>query len=255
MKKNSEYPKYFARFYDTIYCEIRDAADRNYFLNTIRSANGKVLEVGVGTGRFFKTALMEDADIYGIDTSKDMLSVLYDKIASEDHHRISLQNAIDFNFNFKFNLIIAPFRVMMHVMEIEEQIQAINNAYDHLEPGGTFIFDTFVPDLKYIIKGFEDFVDFEGEHEEGKMLKRTVSSYPDLINQIILADFTLEWEENDQQIHKEKWAVPLRFFFRYEIELLMERTKFENFDILGDFKGNPLNKNSKEFIVVCKKSK
>lgn len=255
MKRNYEYPKYFARFYDTIYCELRDAADRNYFLNTIRAAEGRVLEVGVGTGRFFKTSLLEGADIYGIDTSPDMLAVLYDKIASEDHHRISLQSVVDFKFGFKFNFIVAPFRVMMHVMEKENQIKAINNAYDHLEPGGTFIFDAFVPDLKYIIKGFENFVDFEGEYEDGKMLKRTVSSYPDLINQIINAEFTLEWEEENNDVQSEKWMVPLRFFFRYELEHLMERTKFESYVILGDFEGNLLHEDSKEFIVVCKKSK
>lgn len=255
MKRSHQYPKHFARFYDTIYFEIRDAADRDYFLNTIRSSDGKVLEVGVGTGRFFKTALLEDADIYGIDTSPDMLGVLYDKIDTEDHHRISQQSVVDFNFDFKFNLIIAPFRVMMHVMEKDNQVKAINNVYEHLKPGGTFIFDAFVPDLKYIIKGFENFVDFEGEYEDGKMIKRTVSSYPDLINQVINAEFTLEWEEENNDIKSEKWMVPLRFFFRYELEHLVERTKFESYEILGDFKGNPLRENSKEFIVVCKKSK
>jgi SAM-dependent methyltransferase len=255
MKVPKEYPKHFARFYDTIYMEIRDTADKDFFLNNISEARGKVLEVGVGTGRFLKTALIEGADIYGIDTSPDMLDVLYDKIATEDHHRISRQSVADFTFNFKFNLILAPFRVMMHVMETENQIKAINNVYDHLEPGGNFIFDAFVPDLKYIIKGFENFVDFEGEYEDGKMLKRTVSTSPDLINQIILTEFILEWEDEEDQIQQEKWTVPLRFFFRYELEHLMERTKFESYNILGDFKGNPLTKDAKEFIVVCKKSK
>jgi SAM-dependent methyltransferase len=255
MDNKYDYPKHFARFYDTIYMEIRDSADKDFFLNNISEAQGKVLEVGVGTGRFFKTALIEGADIYGIDTSPDMLDVLYDKIATEDHHRISRQSVVDFKFDFKFNLIIAPFRVMMHVMEIEDQIKAINNVYDHLEAGGTFIFDAFVPDLKYIIKGFENFVDFEGEYEEGKKLKRIVSSYPDLINQIIKAEFILEWEDENDQVQNEKWTVPLRFFFRYELEHLMERTKFESYNILGDYKGRPLNEKSKEFIVVCKKSK
>jgi len=183
-----------------------------------------------------------------------MLDVLYDKIATEDHHRISLQSVVDFTFDFKFDLIIAPFRVMMHVMEIADQIKAINNVHDHLQAGGTFIFDAFVPDLKYIIKGFENFVDFEGEYEEGKKLKRTTSSYPDLINQVIKAEFLLEWEDENDQIQSEKWMVPLRFFFRYELEHLMKRTKFESYHILGDYEGHPLNENSKEFIVVCHKA-
>ena len=135
------------------------------------------------------------------------------------------------------------------------QIKAINNVYKHLEPGGIFIFDAFVPDLKYIIKGFENFVDFEGEYETGKMLKRTTSSYPDLINQIIKAEFKLEWEDDDHNIQSEVWTVPLRFFFRHELEHLIQRSRFESYQILGDFDGNPLKEVSKEFIVVCRKSK
>ena len=255
MDNSYNYPQNFARFYDTIYMEIRDGDDKKFFINKIKSAERKVLEVGVGTGRFFKTALLEDADIYGIDNSPAMLEQLYDKIDLEKHWRVSQQDVVNFTFDTQFELIIAPFRVMMHVMEIEEQIKAINNVYDHLEPGGTFIFDAFVPDLKYIIKGFENFVDFEGEYETGKKLKRTTSSYPDLINQIIRAEFTLEWDDDTNEIHSEKWTVPLRFFFRYELEHLLQRTKFESYEILGDFEGNPLNEDSKEFILVCMKAR
>ena len=254
MISNTPYPKSFARFYDTIYLELRDGDDKKFFLNKIKSADRKVLEVGVGTGRFFKTALLEGTDIYGIDNSPAMLEQLYDKIDPSEHWRVTQQDVINFSFDLQFELIIAPFRVMMHVMEIDEQIKAINNVYNHLEPGGTFIFDAFVPDLKYIIKGFENFVDFEGEYETGKMLKRTTSSHPDLINQIIRADFKLEWEGEANTNHKEEWTVPLRFFFRYELEHLIQRSRFESYEILGDFDGNPLNENSKEFIVICKKS-
>ena len=48
-----EYPESFARFYDLIYHRVRDGVDNEFFLNEIRQARGKVLEVGVGTGRFF----------------------------------------------------------------------------------------------------------------------------------------------------------------------------------------------------------
>ena len=58
-----EYPDFFARFYDTIYDKIRSETDAKYFLEKIKSCKGKVLEVGVGTGRFFIEALKNGADI------------------------------------------------------------------------------------------------------------------------------------------------------------------------------------------------
>ena len=248
-----KYPENFARFYDQIYHNVRDSVDSEYFLKEISSTKGKILEVGVGTGRLFLNALNRGADIYGLDISESMLNVLKKKLTKEQCNRISLQNITDFNFDFKFDLIIAPFRVIMHLLEKEEQLKAINNVYDHLNENGRFIFDTFVPDLKYLIKGFDNYTDFEGEYEKGKKVKRVVSSFPDLINQIIKVKFHLEWDEDDK-VKSEDWTLPLRFFFRYELEHLIERSNFEEYKISGDYKGNVLNQESKEFIVICKKN-
>jgi len=45
----------------------------------------------------------------------------------------------------------------------------------------------------------------------------------------------------------------LRFFFRYELEHLIERSKYNRYKILGDYQGNELNQKSKDFIIVCYK--
>ena len=170
----------------------------------------------------------------------------------DQYNRISLQNIIDFNFDFKFDLIIAPFRVIMHLLEKDEQIRAVNNVYNHLNANGRFIFDAFVPDLKQLIDGIDNQIDFEGEYDSGKKIKRTVSTKPDLINQIINIKFHLEWDE-DNELKQEDWMVPLRFFFRFELEHLIERSEFEKYKILGDYMGNEINQKSKEFIIICQK--
>lgn len=246
------YPKNFARFYDTIYHSIRDTVDNEYFHNEIQKSDGKVLEIGVGTGRLFTNALNNGADIYGLDISESMLEVLYKKLPDYQHFRISQQNIIDFSFDFNFDLIIAPFRVIMHLMNKEEQIKAIDNIYNHLNSGGKFIFDVFVPDLNQLINGIKNQVDFEGEYEPGRKIKRVVSTVPDLINQTIQVNFHMEWEDVDGLKHDD-WILPLRFFFRYELEHLLERSKFENYKIYGDYHESKLDKKSKEFVMVCQK--
>jgi len=254
MKKNmvNEYPDYFARFYDLIYHKLRDGVDNQYFLDQIKQTNGKILEVGVGTGRFFIDALTQNADIYGFDISRSMVDVLKTKLNKTQQDRVSVQNIIDFQYDFKFDLIIAPFRVVMHLLEKSSQIDAINNVYRHLKPNGRFIFDTFVPDLNYLIKGLDHHTDFDEEYEPGKSIKRIVSTQPDLINQLINIEFQFEWDE-DKGKRTEIWKLPLRFFFRYEMEHLIERTEFGGYQIFGDYKGNELGSDSKEFVVVCRK--
>ena len=248
-----EYPEAFARFYDLMYSHIRDGVDNEFFLSHIRDSD-RTLEIGVGTGRFFMEALESGADIHGIDVSKHMLEVLKDKLPEDQLYRVSQQDFTSFGFDRNFDLIIAPFRVIMHIYEKEEQLRALNNAYHHLEPGGKLIFDAFIPKLEQIINGLQNQVDFEGEYEPGRMLKRTVSTRPSLVRQRIDIHFKLEWStEHGKQT--ETWDTSLRFLFRYELEHLLERSEFESYEIFGDYHGNPLNEESGEFIVVCCKQK
>lgn len=246
------YPKSFARFYDAIYHQLRDGVDNQFFLDQIVKTKGKVLEVGVGTGRLFMEALQHGADIYGIDVSQFMIDVLVKKLNPETAKRIYHQSIVDFDLKSKFNLIVAPFRVMMHLIEKQDQLAALNNVYHNLNPGGVFIFDVFIPDLRQLVSGLHNQVDFECEYEPGKKLKRIVTTHPDLLNQIINISFRMEWDENDETKH-DVWNLPLRYYFRYELEHLIERSPFTNYTILGDYSGNALNAESKDFIVVCRK--
>lgn len=247
-----KYPENFARFYDVIYHQMRDSVDNDFFQDEVRNSGGRILEIGVGTGRLFINSLWHGADIHGIDISEEMLRVLRRKLTPEHHHRISLQNMINFKMEHGFDLVIAPFRVFMHLLDKEDQISTLNNVYDHLKPGGKFIFDTFVPDLAMLLKGLRDFTDFEGEYEPGKKLKRTVSTVPDLMKQLINISFCIEWEE-DGRVKKENWDLPIRYFFRYELEHLVERSKFRKYNLFGDYKRNTPVNGSKDFILECLK--
>lgn len=249
-----KYPGSFARFYDTIYHSMRDSTDSDFFKNQIINTKGRILEIGVGTGRLFMNSLDAGADIYGLDISDSMLGILRKKLKKDQHYRISLQNIIDFRYDIRFDLIVAPFRVLMHLIEKEEQIKAINNVYDHLNHNGRFIFDVFVPDLTQLINGLHNVVDFDGEYAPGRKLKRTVSTTPDLMNQIINIKFHLQWDEENGMKEEDYWYLPMRYFFRFELEHLVERSRFESYRIIGDYEGNELNQNSKEFIVICQKS-
>lgn len=248
----TEYPDFFARFYDLIYHQVRDGVDNQFFLDKIKNTPGKVLEVGTGTGRLFTEALENGADIYGIDLSPAMLDILKSKLSHDLQSRISLQNIIDFKSDFRYDLIIAPFRVFMHLTTKQEQLKALKNVYDHLNPGGEFIFDTFIPDLKMLLTGIEGVKDFESEFEPGNMMSRTVTSKPDLINQVLNLVFVIEWNEGEQHFRKE-WKSVMRYYFRFELEHLIERSPFESYRIAGDFDGNDLSNESKEFIVTCTK--
>jgi SAM-dependent methyltransferase len=241
-----------ARFYDTIYDRVR-GADRGYYLKKIIQAEGAVLEVGVGTGRIFCTALKKGADIFGIDVSPAMIERLKEKIHTEDHHRVSVQNVVAMDLGEKFDLIIAPFRVFSHLIKVRDQISALERIHSHLRPGGRFIFDVFVPNLKTLIEGMTDRLDFEGEHAPGQKLKRFSTTRADLMKQIIHVTMHFVWEENRREISNQ-WEFPFRYFFRYELEHLIHRSELDLVGIYGDFLEKPPTSDSEDYVVVCSRS-
>jgi SAM-dependent methyltransferase len=247
------YPDYFARFYDVIYAELR-TIDRDFFLRKILEANGPVLEIGVGTGRLFADALRAGADIYGIDISATMLGRLRAKLDPRDHHRICRQDARSLRLDKTFDLILAPARVFSHLVEIDDQLRALDSVYDHLKPGGTFIFDVFVPNLEILLHGVDQQTDFDGEYAPGKRVKRVVSAKADLAHQINLITMTFAWDE-DGGTRSATWQTPMRFFFRYELEHLVSRSRLKLKNIYGDYEEHELGPQSTDFVLVCERTR
>jgi SAM-dependent methyltransferase len=249
---NDKYPDFVSRFYDVIYDQVRSGTDFNYYLNKILNTKGTVLEIGVGTGRFFIAAIKQGADIYGVDFSENMLEQLKNNLDLKHHDRVEQQDIRQLKLNKKFDLIIAPFRVFSHLIEIDDIIDSLNNICDHLNDDGKFIFDLYVPNLKLIAEGMKDQVEFDGFYEDGKKLKRITSFTTDVSRQVNEIEMKYIWDENDEE-HSGTWHFPMRYFFRYELELLVRQSKLTLQHIYGDFEENELNPDSKEFLIVCGK--
>jgi len=108
-------------------------------------------------------------------------------------------------------------------------------------------------DLTILHHGIKDQVDFVEEYEPGKKLTRTVSAKAKLVDQINLVTMTLAWDEEGGE-RTETWQTPLRFFFRYELEHLVNRSKLRLKHVYGDYQEHELGPGSTDFIVVCERS-
>jgi SAM-dependent methyltransferase len=247
-----EYPASIARFYDLIYHKVRTSVDIDFYMERIRQTGGTILEIGAGTGRLFRAALDAGADIFAVEPSTAMLEVLNSKTDPEHKSRIQKSDAGSFRFNHNFDLILAPFRVFSHILTIEDQLKALNNIHAHLSEKGRFIMDLYVPDPGLLAVGLQDLTDFEEEFSPGNRVSRTVSMHADVVNQISHVTMILKWNEGNKQF-EDTWELPMRFFHRYELEHLLERSDLRLIKILGDFNGSPLTKDSREFILVCAK--
>jgi len=247
------YPDVVARFYDAVYAQVRDGVDNAFYLEQMAAARGPVLEIGVGTGRLFVEARRRGIDAWGIDVSPAMAERCRAKLPPEDRERVSIADATRLRTDRRFALVCAPFRVLSHVYETEDQLRLLDAVHDALLPGGAFLFDLYVPSLKLLLEGMPERVDFDGEHAAGRRLRRIVSSRPaDLSRQTNRVHMTFRWEEEDGE-HRAEWEFEMRFFFRFEIEHLVARSKLVLEGIHGDFAGGPLEAGSREYVVTCRR--
>jgi SAM-dependent methyltransferase len=250
---NEPYPDFVARFYDAVYAHVRDGTDNAFYLRRMTAAPGPVLEIGSGTGRLLAEALRRGADAWGIDLSPAMVERCRLKLAPEHRDRVSVADAVRLRLDRRFALIVAPFRVLSHVMETADQLRLLDAVHDHLLPGGAFVFDLYVPSLKLLLEGLPEFCDFDGEHAAGRRLRRYASSAPaDLARQTNRVRMSFVWDEEDGE-RRGDWEFDMRFFFRYEIKHLVARSRLRLDEIHGDYEGGALTAASREYVVTCRR--
>jgi SAM-dependent methyltransferase len=245
------YPDFVARFYDAVYAQVRDGVDNAFYLQKAIEAKGPVLEIGVGTGRLLAEALRHGVDAYGVDLSPTMIERCRERLAPAARERVWVEDAVRLRSDRRFALVVAPFRVLSHVPEPDEQRQLLDAIHAVLRPGGAFIFDLYVPNLRLLLDGLPETNDFDGEHAPGRRLRRFVSSGPaDLARQTNRVRMRFVWDEEDGE-HRGDWEFEMRFFFRFELEHLVARSRLRLAAIHGDFTEGPLSAESREYVVVC----
>jgi SAM-dependent methyltransferase len=112
----------------------------------------RVLELGCGTGRVMIPLAKAAAYVHGLDHSPSMLEVCRQKLAAAkitaSRAEAEVADIADFDLTDrmpKFELIIAPFRVMQN-LETDAQVGGLmRNIKKHLVPGGVAILNTFCP--------------------------------------------------------------------------------------------------------------
>lgn len=250
MKKEAKYYEITSKFYDVVYDKLRSPIDKKFYLEEIASCKGRTLEIGCGTGRIFVDALKAGADIYGIDGSEHMINKLKSKLGDKDAHRVSVADARSYKTNEKFDLVIAPFRVFSHMFTVDDQLSFLATAKSVMKEGARFVLDVYYPKPEFLINPAKNLMDFEGEYEPGKRLRRYVSAEPDIISQTSNLIVEFEWVE-DGTVQRFKEEFGIRYYYKFEMLHLLKHSGFKVDHLYGDFERSELVTGKWEQIFVC----
>ena len=130
----SEY-KTFAKVYDILNYDM----PYNLWLDIITEVKGEsssVLDIGAGTGEVLKQ--IDAARKLGIDNSQGMINTAKVNDPSSEY---ILADMITMDLNESFDLIIATADVLNYAPSQAEFMQVLKNVRNHLNDGGTFLFD------------------------------------------------------------------------------------------------------------------
>ena len=206
--------------------------DVQWYVSLARDAAEPIVELAVGTGRVAIPIARETGKrVIGIDRSAAMLAIARERAAGlpvelrdGDIRDLALEEPVD--------LVICPFRSLMHVRTWAEKRQLFERVALALRPGGRFAWNVFA---------FSPFVAVE---VEGKRESRG-DSWQEVRN--VPADNRIDLVRNEG-------VIPLWWMTRAEQEGLCDVAGLEVEALYGGFHREPYDEQTLEMVWIARKS-
>jgi SAM-dependent methyltransferase len=113
---------------------------------------GRALELGIGTGRIALPLASRGVPVYGIDLSEAMVARLRAKPGGEAIG-VTIGDFATTRVGGTFSLVYLVFNTIMNLTTQDAQVACFRNAAAHLEPGGCFVIEVRVPELRRLPPG------------------------------------------------------------------------------------------------------
>jgi SAM-dependent methyltransferase len=129
------------------------------------AGSGRVLELGIGTGRIALPLAARGISVTGIDASQGMVEQLRAKPGGADIPVVigDFGEALP---EGPFSLAYVVYNTLSNLLTQEKQVACFENVAAQLEPGGRFLVEIFVPKLERI--GPENRIDVF-DHDDGAL--------------------------------------------------------------------------------------
>ncbi|MFF4778045.1 class I SAM-dependent DNA methyltransferase [Microtetraspora fusca] len=116
------------------------------------AGDGRALELGIGTGRVALPLSRRGVPVHGIDLSRAMVSRLRTKPGG-DAIGVTIGDFATAKADGAFSLAYLVFNTIMNLTAQDAQVDCFRNVADHLTPGGRFVIEVMVPDLRRLPPG------------------------------------------------------------------------------------------------------
>lgn len=202
---------------------------------------GAALEFGIGTGRIALPLSQRGVPVAGIDLSSAMVQRLQQKPGGPDIE-VAIGDFADTRVNGSFSVVYLIFNTIMNLTTQAAQVICFRNAAHHLEPGGRFVIEVAVPDLRRLPPGQTDVVFRSDDMGWG------IDTY-DVVNQGMVSHHL-----NVVDGGMERLSVPFRYVWPAELDLMAELAGMTLRERYGNFSRDPFTSESRQHVSVWEKA-
>jgi SAM-dependent methyltransferase len=202
------------------------------------AGDGEALELAIGTGRVAVPLLERGVPVTGIELSRPMVEQLRTKVDA-DRLPVHVGDMATTQVPGRFTLVYLVFNTVSNLLTQAEQVECFRNAARHLSPGGRFVIELWVPELRRLPPGVPATVVVA---DPDYVL---VDTYDVLHQQVVSHHFRF-----GEGRRAEVGRSPHRYIWPAELDLMAQLAGFELESRHADWSGTPFTDSSGSHVSV-----
>ncbi|MBB6173391.1 SAM-dependent methyltransferase [Nocardiopsis mwathae] len=204
------------------------------------ATDGSALELGVGTGRIALPLARRGVRVHGVDLSRAMVERMRAKPGG-DEIGVTIGDFATTRVDRRFSLVYLVFNTINNLTTQADQVACFRNAAEHLSPGGCFVIEVGVPELRKLPPG-QTAVPFQvGEngvaYDVYDVATQAMSS-----NYVTVVDGRARFR-----------SIPFRYVWPSELDLMAQLAGLRLRDRWGDWGREPFTGDSGKHVSVWEK--
>jgi SAM-dependent methyltransferase len=205
------------------------------------AGTGAALELGIGTGRIALPLSQRGVRVHGIELSREMIAQLKAQPGS-DSIGVTIGDMATARVGGTFSLAYLVRNTITNLTTQDDQVDCFRNAAAHLEPGGCFVIEVYVPELQRLPPG-------ETVHAFDVTPAHLGFEEYDVATQIA---FSHHYWVVDGQL--ETFSAPFRYVWPSELDLMARLAGMTLRERWSGWNREPFTSDSRSHISVWQKS-
>lgn len=206
------------------------------------AAGGAALEFAVGTGRVAIPLADAGVRVSGIELSHAMIKRLREKVG-DDRLPVVQGDMATTTAGRGYSLVFLVYNTIANLLTQELQIECFRNAARHLAPGGCFVIELWVPQLRALAPGRSGTVEIS---EPGYLLVDVI----DPLTQLLTSHHVRFAADIAGGRSAEVSRSPHRYIWPSELDLMARLAGFHLESRSSDWRGSPFTAESTSHISV-----